>query len=130
MPILTTSPPFLHTMLASKADFKGAQLSGVSSRIVRGRGGGDKELIEHFIRFSRKCLKNKIFQNKRYTDEASIFLINSLTWEMKFNSSQFALIFFTKKIIFKTADIKHKQNGQGVIQVSLVCYGFRQTLTY
>ena len=28
-------------------------------------------------------------------------------------------------------DMKHEQNnGQGVIQVPLVCYGFRQTLTH
>ena len=60
-------------MLASKADVKHAQLLGINSNIIRGRGGGDKELIERFINFSRNCLKNKTFRNKRYTDEASIF---------------------------------------------------------
>ena len=66
-------PPFPHTMLASKADFKQAKLSGIKSNIVRGRGGGEKELIERFISFSRNCLKIKIFKTKRYTDEAIIF---------------------------------------------------------
>ena len=56
-----------------QADVKQAQFSGINSNIVRGRGGGNKELIDRFISFSHDCLKNNIFKNKRYTDEVSIF---------------------------------------------------------